>query len=96
MRVSSQAPFRHPPCTNVSSEDEAHLEHAIAQASLGLDEGGVPIGAALVITAGERKGEVLGVGRNKRVQLNSATRHGEVRRLPAELRPHTSRSFAPS
>jgi creatinine deaminase len=51
----------------------AHLELAIDQARKGLDEGGVPIGAALVV--GD---DVLGVGRNRRVQMGSVIRHGET------------------
>lgn len=46
---------------------------AIEQARIGRDEGGVPIGAALVAD-----GRVLGVGRNRRVQDGSAIRHGET------------------
>jgi hypothetical protein len=81
MRVTSAAPFRYPPTpsSSVSSKDETYFEHAVSQASIGLDEGGVPIGGALVITEGDDEGKILGVGRNKRVQLNSATRHGEAR-----------------
>jgi len=62
------------------------LAPALAQARLGRDEGGVPIGAALVVD-----GEVLAVGRNRRVQLGSAIRHGETDcletagRLPASV-----------
>lgn len=53
---------------------DAHfLEVAIEQARIGLSEGGVPIGAALVVD-----GEVLGAGRNRRVQDGSAIRHGET------------------
>ena len=49
------------------------LAVAIEQARMGRDEGGVPIGAALV--ADDR---VLGAGHNRRVQLGSAIRHGET------------------
>jgi cytosine deaminase len=57
---------------------------ALADARVGLAEGGIPIGAALAAD-----GELLGTGHNKRVQLGSAIRHGEtdclenVGRLPA-------------
>jgi len=54
-------------------QDRRFLELAIEQARLGWDEGGIPIGAALV-----HNGEVLAVGRNRRVQLGSAIRHGET------------------
>ncbi len=46
---------------------------AIDQARIGRQEGGIPIGAALVVD-----GEVLGAGRNRRVQEGSAIRHGET------------------
>jgi cytosine deaminase len=53
--------------------DYEFLAVAIEQARIGRDEGGVPIGAALVVD-----GRVLGAGRNRRVQLGSAIRHGET------------------
>lgn len=55
------------------SDDERFLEAALAQARTGLGEGGVPIGAALVVGT-----DVLAVGRNRRVQQGSAIRHGET------------------
>lgn len=64
--------------------DLSYLKLAVEQARIGLDEGGVPIGAALVVD-----GDVLGVGRNRRVQQGSVIRHGEtdclenIGRLPA-------------
>ena len=54
-------------------EDRRWLEQAVAQARAGRDEGGIPIGAALVAEE-----QVLGLGRNRRVQLGSAIRHGET------------------
>ena len=62
------------------------LAAAVAEARVGRDEGGVPIGAALVVD-----GQVVAVGHNRRVQLNSAIRHGETDclenagRLPASV-----------
>jgi creatinine deaminase len=53
--------------------DEQFLEAAIEQARIGRAEGGVPVGAALVVD-----GAVLAVGRNRRVQMGSAIRHGET------------------
>lgn len=65
---------------------DAHfLEVAIEQARIGLSEGGVPIGAALVVD-----GEVLGAGRNRRVQDGSAIRHGETDALERAGRLHAS------
>jgi cytosine deaminase len=53
--------------------DEQFLEAALEQARIGRAEGGVPVGAALVVD-----GQVLAVGRNRRVQMGSAIRHGET------------------
>jgi creatinine deaminase len=58
--------------------DREMLEIARAQARTGLAEGGIPIGAALVVD-----GEVLGAGHNRRVQLGSPIRHGETDALEA-------------
>ncbi len=66
--------------------DRFFLGLAVDQARIGWEEGGVPIGAALV-----HDGRVLAVGRNRRVQLGSAIRHGETDcveragRLPASV-----------
>ena len=54
-------------------DDREFLGVAIEQARIGRDEGGVPIGAALVAD-----GQVLGAGHNRRVQQGSAIRHGET------------------
>lgn len=61
------------------ADDARFLALAVEQARLGRAEGGIPIGAALV--AGD--GSVLGVGRNRRVQLGSPIRHGETDALEA-------------
>jgi len=66
--------------------DTEYLAVAREQARIGLEEGGIPIGAALVVG-----GDVLGTGRNRRVQLGSPIRHGETDaldnagRLPASV-----------
>jgi creatinine deaminase len=49
------------------------LDAAIAEAELGLAEGGIPIGAVLV-----HRGVVIGRGHNRRVQQGSAVLHGEM------------------
>lgn len=70
----------------MSSTPAELLAHAVAEARRGRDEGGVPIGAALVVDE-----QVIAVGHNRRVQLNSAIRHGETDcleqagRLPASV-----------
>jgi cytosine/creatinine deaminase len=52
---------------------DSGFEAAVAEARLGLEEGGIPIGSALVID-----GEVVGRGHNRRVQKGSAILHGEM------------------
>ena len=57
----------------MADQDNTYLQMAIAEARKGRDEGGIPIGAALVAD-----GVVLGTGHNKRVQMGSPIRHGET------------------
>lgn len=57
-------------------EDKKFLAVAIAEARLGRAEGGIPIGAALVVD-----GKVLAGGHNRRVQHGSAIHHGETNAL---------------
>lgn len=49
------------------------LVEAIAEAEIGLAEGGIPIGSVLV-----HRGKVIGRGHNRRVQKGSAILHGEM------------------
>jgi len=49
------------------------MQAAIAEARLGLAEGGIPIGSVLV-----HKGKIIGRGHNRRIQNNSAILHGEM------------------
>ncbi|MFN2501330.1 MAG: nucleoside deaminase [Pyrinomonadaceae bacterium] len=53
---------------------KAMLNVAIEEARTGLAEGGIPIGAALFDDAGN----LLGRGRNRRVQENDPSAHGET------------------
>lgn len=50
------------------------LTTALDEARRGLDEGGIPIGAALFT----RQGELLGAGHNRRVQDDDASVHAET------------------
>src|SRR5437764_973403 len=50
------------------------LEVALEEARAGLAEGGIPIGAALYTT----DGRLLGRGRNRRVQQDDPSAHGET------------------
>jgi creatinine deaminase len=52
---------------------DAFLAAAIAEAKQGLAEGGIPIGAVLVID-----GQVVGRGHNRRVQRGSTVLHAEM------------------
>jgi cytosine deaminase len=56
------------------SDYQAMLEVAIAEAKRGLDEGGIPIGAALF----HADGRLLGCGHNRRVQEGDPSVHGET------------------
>jgi len=49
------------------------LRAAIEEAEQGRDEGGIPIGSALV-----HRGAIIGRGHNRRVQQGSAVLHGEM------------------
>jgi cytosine deaminase len=70
----------------LSEDDRRWLDAAISEARKGGAEGGVPIGAALVAD-----GQLLGAGRNRRVQSGSPIHHGETDaladagRLPARI-----------
>jgi cytosine deaminase len=56
------------------SDDSAWLAVAVEEAEQGLEEGGIPIGAALV----GPDGTVLGRGHNQRVQDGDPSAHGET------------------
>jgi cytosine deaminase len=56
--------------------DDIFLGLGVEQARIGLSEGGIPIGAALVVD-----GQVVAVGHNRRVQDGSAIHHGEMNAL---------------
>ncbi len=53
--------------------DRAFLHEAFLQAQKSYDEGGLPIGAAMV-----EGGVLVGVGHNRRVQDGDPTAHGEM------------------
>lgn len=57
-----------------TEDDRAWLAVALEEARAGRAEGGVPIGAALI----GHGGEVLGRGRNRRVQDGDPSVHGET------------------
>ena len=55
---------------------DAFMEAAIAEARLGLAEGGIPIGSVIV-----HQGHIIGRGHNQRVQQGSVVLHGEMAAL---------------
>ena len=59
---------------NSNIDPHSLLDIAIEEARIGLAEGGVPIGAALF----DGEGMLLGRGRNRRVQENDQSVHGET------------------
>ena len=65
---------------------DEYLDAAVAEAALGLAEGGIPIGSVLV-----HETKIIGRGHNRRVQRGSAILHGEMDalenagRLPAAV-----------
>ncbi len=72
------------PRTEETSDDMKFMKVALAEAQAGFDEGGVPVGSALV-----EDGRILARGRNKRVQEGDPIAHGEMDCLRAAgRRPH--------
>ena len=59
---------------NSPSDYTSMLAVALAEARLGLREGGIPIGAAIF----DRSGRLLGAGHNRRVQQGDPSVHGET------------------
>ena len=75
--------------------DEMGLKTALEQAQKSYDQGGVPIGAALIYNGTDPAvPNVLGLGHNERIQKSSATLHGEISALDAagRLKPAVYRS----
>lgn len=59
---------------NPAIDPQTLLNIAIEEARIGIAEGGIPIGAALF----DKNGDLLGRGRNRRVQENDPSIHGET------------------
>lgn len=62
------------PAEETTLQRRGMLARALEQARTGLSEGGIPIGAVLV--SGD--GQVIGEGRNRRIQRESAILHAEM------------------
>ncbi|MEP6810848.1 MAG: nucleoside deaminase [Chthoniobacterales bacterium] len=67
------------------SDVDPFLQAAIAEARLGLSEGGIPIGSVLVCD-----GEIIGRGHNQRVQKGSVIHHAEMNCLENAGRQRSS------
>lgn len=61
------------PIMKANDQDRAFMRTAYAEAKIGYDEGGLPIGAVLT-----ENGEVIGRGHNRRVQEGDPIAHGEM------------------
>src|SRR5467141_3703919 len=59
---------------NLGLDYPAMLAVALAEARIGLAEGGIPIGAAIF----DASGQLVGAGHNRRVQHNDPSLHGET------------------
>jgi cytosine/creatinine deaminase len=57
----------------ITAANDPFLAAAIAEAKLGLSEGGLPIGSVLV-----RDGQIIGRGHNRRVQRGDPMAHAEI------------------
>lgn len=57
----------------IREKGDSFMEAALEEAQIGLEEGGIPIGAVLV-----RDGEIIGRGRNRRVQDGDPSSHAEI------------------
>jgi len=68
----------------VNAPADPFLRAAIAEAHLGLAEGGLPIGAVLV-----REGHIIAAGHNRRVQHGDPMAHAEIDCLTRAGRQHT-------
>eukprot|EP01119_Soliformovum_irregulare_P026012 TRINITY_DN9790_c0_g1_i1.p1 TRINITY_DN9790_c0_g1~~TRINITY_DN9790_c0_g1_i1.p1 ORF type:complete len:149 (+),score=24.70 TRINITY_DN9790_c0_g1_i1:140-586(+) len=55
------------------AEHQQFMKMALEEAQQGLREGGIPIGAVLV-----KDGQIIGRGRNQRIQKGSVIHHGEM------------------
>lgn len=72
------------PFVEATADDRVFMKVALDEAQQGYDEGGLPIGAALV-----ENGQVVARGRNRRVQEGDPIAHGEMDCLRrAGRRPH--------
>ena len=68
------------------NKKDEFMQAAIDEARLGRSQGGIPIGSVLI-----RDGKIIGRGHNKRMQEDSAIKHGEMDCLTNAGRQHSYR-----
>jgi len=68
------------------NKKDEFMQAAIDEARLSRSQGGIPIGSVLI-----RDGKIIGQGHNKRVQEDSAIKHGEMDCLTNAGRQHSYR-----
>ncbi|KAM5536357.1 hypothetical protein V8D89_009955 [Ganoderma adspersum] len=80
--------------SQVADMDKMGMEVAYAKAKKSYDEGGVPIGAALVHHGNGGEVSVVGAGHNERIQKQSPILHGETSALQdaGRLKPNVYRN----
>ena len=62
----------------VDETDREMMALALGQARASLDEGGVPVGAALAAASASQGWELIAAGHNERVQQGDPVAHGEI------------------
>src|SRR5687768_1910670 len=70
----------------ITDLDRSFLQIAVEEARRGMDEGGLPIGAALC-----RNGQIVAAGHNQRVQRGDPMAHAEIACLTNAGRQRTYR-----
>lgn len=73
-RIAPIKPITKVTRTPMNLNYQSMLEVAIAEARQGLNEGGIPIGAAVF----DSHGRLLGAGHNRRIQQDDPSVHGET------------------
>lgn len=71
--LSAHPGWLHLFCEYTLLKMDPFFDLAVQEARIGLQEGGIPIGSALVY-----RNQVLGRGHNRRIQQGSVIRHGEM------------------
>ena len=94
LRIRHRLVYRDEMALPVSDKNRMGMEVAYANAKKSYDEGGIPIGAALVYHSDDGGPRVVGAGHNARIQKNSPILHGEIAALEGagRLKPEVYRN----